>query len=94
MRTRVAAVIAFLLVAAADSAFAQAPAGEAPAVKIERGEGGKKIYRITTEFKIEGRIQKPNAFYVLQRQNINYDWSTLKQDFLPKITDSVKGDPF
>jgi hypothetical protein len=88
------------LVWLASPSRAQAPAGapaagaQAPAVKVERGEGGKKVYRITTEFVIEGRIQKPNAFYVLQRQNINYDWANLKQDFLPRITESVNGRPF
>ncbi len=27
-----------------------------PKVKVERGAGGKKVYRITQEFVIEGRI--------------------------------------
>ena len=66
----------------------------APKVKVERGAGGKKVYRITTGFVIEGRIQKPNAFYVLERSQINYDWAALKKDFLPRILDSVKKHPF
>jgi len=64
-----------------------------PKVKVER-RGGKKVFRITTTFVIEGRIQKPNAFYVLQRSQINYDWAQLKQDFVPRILDSVKKSPF
>lgn len=68
---------------------------EAPKVKIERGAGGKKIYRITEEIKIEGKVQKPEAFYVLQRsKNIGYDWQELRQDFIPKILDSVQKAPF
>jgi hypothetical protein len=67
---------------------------EAPKVKVERGRGGKKVYRITTGFVIEGRIQKPNAFYVLERSQINYDWAALKKAFLPKILESVKKHPF
>jgi len=67
---------------------------EAPKVKVERGAGGKKVYVIKTGFVIEGRIQKPNAFYVLQRSQINYDWAALKQDFVPKILDSVRKSPF
>lgn len=63
-------------------------------VKIERGSTGKKVYRITEEIKIEGKIQKPEAFYVLQKSSINYDWQELKQDFLPKIIDSVSKAPF
>jgi hypothetical protein len=63
-------------------------------VKIERGAGGKKIYKIEGEIVIEGRIQKPEAFYVLQKSSINYDWHELKQDFVPKILESVTKSPF
>ena len=63
-------------------------------VKVERGAGGKKIYKITSEIIIEGKIQKPEAFYVLQKSSINYDWQELKQDFLPKIVESVSRAPF
>ncbi|MDZ4697856.1 MAG: hypothetical protein SGI86_22175 [Deltaproteobacteria bacterium] len=68
--------------------------GEPPKVRIERGAGGKKVYRIEAEIRIEGKIQKPEAFYVLQKSGINYDWQELKQDFLPKIVESVKRGPF
>jgi len=67
---------------------------EAPKVTVERGAGGKKVYRITTGFVIEGRIQKPNAFYVLERCQINYDWAALKKKFVPKILESVQKHPF
>jgi hypothetical protein len=63
-------------------------------VKVERGAGGKKIYKITTEIRIEGKIQKPEAFYVLQKSGINYEWTELKQDFVPRILDSVSKAPF
>jgi hypothetical protein len=68
--------------------------GEAPKVKVERGAGGKKVYRITEAIRIEGKIQKPEAFYVLQKSGIDYDWDELKQDFIPKIVDSVSRPPF
>ena len=67
---------------------------QAPMVKVERRAGGRKVYRIMTGFVIEGRIQKPNAFYVLQRSQINYDWARLIRDFLPGILESVKKNPF
>jgi hypothetical protein len=63
-------------------------------VKIERGAGGKKVYKIEGEIVIEGKIQKPEAFYVLQKSGINYDWHELKQEFVPKILDSVTKAPF
>lgn len=80
----------------APQAGAKAPGknDQAPKVKVERGKGGRKVFRITTSWVIEGRIQKPNAFYVLQRSQINYDWAKMKQNFLPKITDSVSETPF
>ncbi len=63
-------------------------------VKVERGAGGKKVYKIEGEIVIEGKIQKPEAFYVLQKSSINYDWHELKQEFVPKILDSVTKAPF
>lgn len=69
-------------------------ASDAPKVKVERGAGGKKIYRITEDIRIEGKIQKPEAFFFYQKSSINYDWQELKQDFLPRILDSVNGPPF
>ena len=59
-----------------------------------KGAGGKKVYRITEEIRIEGKIQKPEAFFFYQRSTINYDWQELKQDFIPKILDSVSHSPF
>lgn len=69
-------------------------ADKAPKVKVEHGAGGKKIYRITDEIRIEGKIQKPEAFFFYQKSSINYDWQELKQDFIPKILDSVSRSPF
>jgi hypothetical protein len=65
-----------------------------PKVKVEKGAGGKKVYRITEEIRIEGKIQKPEAFFFYQKSSINYDWQELKQDFIPKILDSVSRAPF
>jgi len=36
-------------------------------VKVERGAAAKKIYKIRARIVIEGKIQKPEAFYVLQK---------------------------
>jgi hypothetical protein len=80
--------------AAATSGAGGAGGGDTPKVKVERGAGGKKIYRITEDIRIEGKIQKPEAFFFYQKSSINYDWQELKQDFLPRILDSVNGSPF
>ena len=62
----------------AAGAPAAAPAADAaPKVKVEKGAGGKKVYRITEEIRIEGKIQKPEAFFFYQKSTINYDWEEL-----------------
>ena len=81
--------------AAAPAAGGGQTAADSPTkVKVEKGAGGKKIYRITDEIRIEGKIQKPEAFFFYQKSTINYDWQELKQDFIPKILDSVSKAPF
>jgi hypothetical protein len=91
-------LLGLVMCCAAAPAFAQEGGGEeggaAPKVKVERTASGQKIFRITEGIVVEGRIQKPNAFYVLQRSNIDYDWETLKQDFMPKILQATSKHPF
>ena len=82
-----------LLVGAAPVAGAQ-EATAAPKVKVERTASGQKIFRITEGIVVEGKIQKPNAFYVLQRSSMDYDWESLKQDFIPKILQATGRHPF
>jgi hypothetical protein len=71
-----------------------APQQAAPKVKVERSASGQKIFRITEGIVVEGKIQKPNAFYVLQRSSMDYDWESLKQDFLPNILRAASHHPF
>jgi len=70
------------------------PPVAAPKVKVERTASGQKIFRITEGIVVEGKIQKPNAFYVLQRSSMDYDWEGLKQDFIPKILQATGKHPF
>jgi hypothetical protein len=89
--------IVLLALLASPSVFAQdAPPADqaAPKVKVERSASGQKIFRITEGIVVEGKIQKPNAFYVLQRSSMDYDWESLKQDFLPKILQAASHHPF
>ena len=90
---RAIATAAVLLATAAQAQQAAQPAAP-PKVKVERTASGQKIYRITDAFVLEGKIQKPNAFYVLQRSSMDYDWESLKQDFLPKILQAASHHPF
>ena len=53
----------------------------------------KKVLRLD-EFKVEGKIQKPQAFYILPRSNLNYQGLDQAETFLPKIMKSTEAEPF
>ncbi|MEY4512424.1 MAG: hypothetical protein RLZZ450_4546 [Pseudomonadota bacterium] len=46
------------------------------------------------EITIEGRVQKPNAFYILNRSNLGYEVLDLRTSFLRDVVKSVQRDPF
>lgn len=78
-----------LLVLVGATAQAQQPA---PTSRAAARPAARQI-RIG-EFKIEGQIQKPQAFYILQRSNLNFEGLELKNSFVPKIIKSVEQAPF
>ncbi len=43
---------------------------------------------------IKGRIQKPEAFYILQHANLNYKSLEPKPTFIPELLKSVREEPF
>lgn len=55
---------------------------------------GQKVYVIDKVITVCGKVPRPLVAYVLQAKSINYQWETLKQDFLPKVLNSVKKAPF
>lgn len=59
----------------------------------ERPRRRRNVIRLD-ETTIEGRIQKPQAFYILQRSNLNFEGLELKRSFVPKIIESVEDAPF
>jgi hypothetical protein len=67
-------------------ASAVAAAQSAPAKK-------KKVIRLDA-LTVEGRIQKPQAFYILQRSTLNFDELNRAESFLPKVEKSVEKDAF
>lgn len=46
------------------------------------------------ESTIEGRIQKPEAFYILQHAELDYEPFDEKQTFIPELLDTVDTEPF
>ena len=71
----------------------QARADVQAAAKPAARGGGKKVIKLDT-LTVEGRIQKPEAFYVLPRSNLNFDELQKSESFVPKIEKSVQKDPF
>ena len=63
------------------------------AAKPPARAGGKKVIKLDT-LTVEGRIQKPEAFYVLPRSNLNFDELQKTESFVSKIEKSVQKDPF
>jgi hypothetical protein len=46
------------------------------------------------EIKIEGRVQKPNAFYILNRSNLGYEVLDLRTSFVRDVVRAVQSDSF
>ncbi len=74
--------LALVLFAGSTTALAQGPQKRQPRViQLE-------------EIVIEGRVQKPNAFYILNRSNLGYEVLELRTSFLRKVVRSVQKEPF
>ena len=59
---------------------------------VSRAQRRKKI--VLSEFVIEGRVQKPQAFLLLQRQRVDFKGLKMKKSFVPKILKSIGKKPF
>ena len=53
----------------------------------------KKVIRLDA-ITVEGRIRKPQAFYILQRSNLNFEELNRTESFVAKVKKSVDKDPF
>ena len=82
--------IGLLALFAAGSLSVAAPAF-AQDKKRDKGKG--KVIQIDA-LKVEGQIQKPEAFYILQKGDVNFKGLEPKKSFLPEILQSVEKEPF
>ena len=55
---------------------------------------GKPVTVIDTIVSVCGKVPRPSVVYVLTVKNIDYEWESLKQDFMPLIIATVKKAPF
>ena len=105
MKTAMKAFLALALVAAtAMPAFAQAkPEGcndDEGSAEKKQGKfhieyiNGKPVTVIDTLVQVCGKVPRPSVVYVLTPKNIDYEWESLKQDFMPLIIASVRKAPF
>jgi hypothetical protein len=62
----------------------------------DRGAAAKRKPKVIQleEITIEGRVQKPNAFYILNRSNLGYEVLDLRTSFLRDVVRSVQNEPF
>lgn len=72
---------------AAPSTADKTPPKPAPAAKT--GPGGKKVISLEDDFLVEGKLEKPSAFYVLRRSSTDYDWARLDATMTPLVLESV-----
>lgn len=88
LRFLVAVSTAVLTIALASPALAQAP----PDARTKKA-APRKILRLE-EMKVEGRIQKPQAMFLMPRANLNYGELDRSEPFLPKVIQAVQKAPF
>lgn len=74
-------------------AHAQDPTPEAapaPASKPAATSSGSKRISLDDEFLVEGKLEKPSAFFVFKRSALEYDWARLDAQFTPLVLESVQ----
>jgi hypothetical protein len=88
LRSLVAVSAAVLTIVAAAPAQAQT----APDARSKKA-APQKILRLE-EMKVEGRIQKPQAMFLMPRANLNYGELDRWEPVLPKAVQAVQKAPF
>jgi hypothetical protein len=102
MKLSAALVTVAALMAVAPRAHADAPerCGDQDSGEKKQGKfhieyiNGKPVTVIDTIVAVCGKVPKPSVVYVLTAKNIDYEWESLKQDFMPMIIATVKKAPF
>jgi hypothetical protein len=69
------------------------PASKASNAETSAASKKKKVIRLEA-ITVEGRIQKPQAFYILQRSNLSFDDLNQSESFVSKIAHTVEKEPF
>ncbi len=78
------------IIAYAVLSLSLAGAADAQSAKTKRGPRVIQLEEIV----IEGRVQKPNAFYILNRSSLGYEVMDLRNSFVHEVIRSVQKEPF
>ena len=70
-----------------------APQGAEAQARGGRAARAPRVIQLD-EIRIEGRVQKPNAFYILNRSSIGYEVLDLRTSFTREVVRSVQDEPF
>ncbi|PRP91329.1 hypothetical protein ENSA5_55950 [Enhygromyxa salina] len=74
-------------------ALAQDPTPEGGAeasASAKPAPSGRKRISLDDEFLVEGKLEKPSAFFVFKRSALDYDWARLDAQFTPLVLESVQ----
>ncbi|KFA91326.1 hypothetical protein [Archangium violaceum] len=85
--------LALVLLLAAAPASAQDTAASSKKDASQKDGKKRKVIRLDA-ITVEGNIQKPQAFYILQRSNLNFDELNKAESFTPQVVKSVEKEPF
>lgn len=72
------------------SGTTKADGDAADASATPRTSGGRKRISLDDEFLVEGKLEKPSAFFVFKRSAVDYDWARLDAQFTPLVLESVQ----
>ena len=89
-RVLVAALAAVLTVGAPTPGRAEAKGAPRD---VKKAAAPRKVLKLE-EMKVEGRIQKPQAMFLMPRANLNVGDLDHREPLLPKISRAVEKDPF
>lgn len=95
-----ALIAAALLLGTAAQAFAEGCPDDQAEGEKKQGKfhieyvNGRPVTVIDTVVSVCGKVPRPSVVYVITAKNIEYEWESLKQDFMPLILATVKKAPF
>ncbi|MFP2962943.1 hypothetical protein ACLEPN_35515 [Myxococcus sp. 1LA] len=90
MRSAFALIV---LLAAAPALAQDASQASSASAPPSTKKAPRKVIRLEA-ITVEGRIQKPQAMYILQRSNLSFDDLSRTESFVPKVEKSVEQEPF